>query len=119
MEQYSVQQKQDVEGVPGEGNYLAKGAEAWMWGELEKPTVGRQQASPEPRGGSTWAGQLLGPAWEGLCGDQLIQNLATPSRPGTPTPRLRERGQAGILGVDPAGTPRVPTLKTDQLLRAS
>ena len=51
-----------------------------MWGELEEPTVGRQQASPEPRGGSTWAGQWLGPAWEGLWGDQLTQNLATPSR---------------------------------------
>ena len=69
--------KQDFGRIPGRGNYLVNSAESWMWGELEEPTVGRQQASPEPRDRSIWAGQLLGPAWEQLWEDQLTQNLMT------------------------------------------
>lgn len=72
--------EQDFGRIPGRGNYLVKGAESRMWGKLEEPTVGRQQASPEPRDRSIWAGQLLGPAWEQLWEDQLTENLMTLSR---------------------------------------
>ena len=79
-----------------------------MWGELEGPTVGRQQASPEPRDVGIWAGQLLGPAWEQLWEDQLTQNLMTLSRQEHSRPRTSTLGSGGSLEVDPAASPRFP-----------
>lgn len=52
-------------------------------------------------------------------GGILTENLATPSRcdpsrPGMPALSLRERGQAGALGVAPARTPRAPSREWDR-----
>lgn len=60
--------EQDFGRIPGRGNYPVNSAESRMWGELEEPTVGRQQVCPEPRDRSIWAGQLLGAAWGATLG---------------------------------------------------